>query len=196
MNLDQPLFDESIPFRKIAMSNEKYRFETGGQDSASVESEAYTQMVQEVERVTESLVQTQTWLKETDEENAILRGAVEELRREDETLRNEIQRLNQEILDRDEGRTRPELERRLRKAVEFLKKDLEKLTERYEQAEEQMESHHKTIAELKVAKLAAEAVANERESRVLSSGQVLSDYKDRLKLAASGNAVLLEEVAS
>ena len=196
MNLDQPLFDESIPFRKIAMSNEKYRFETGGHDSASVESEAYTQMVQEVERVTESLVQTQTWLKETDEENAILRGAVEELRREDETLRNEIQRLNQEILDRDEGRTRPELERRLRKAVEFLKKDLEKLTERYEQAEEQMESHHKTIAELKVAKLAAEAVANERESRVLSSGQELSDYKDRLKLAASGNAVLLEEVAS
>ena len=196
MNLDQPLFDESIPFRKIAMSNEKYRFENGGDDSASGESEAYSQMVQEVERVTETLVQTQTWLKETDEENAILRGAVEELRREDETLRNEIQRLHQEILDRDEARTRPDLEQRLRKAVEFLKKDLEKLTEKYENAEEQIESHHKTIAELKVAKLAAEAVANERDSRVLSSVQELSSYKDRLNLATSGNAALLEEVAS
>jgi hypothetical protein len=196
MSLEWPLFDENVAFHKVERSSERDRFQGGDDDDVSGDSETYTRMVDEVERVTEDLVQTQTWLKETEEENKILRGAVEELRREDEALRDEIVRLNQHIIDRDECRTRPELEQRLRKAVEFLKKDLEKITERYEQAEEQIERQRQTIAELKVEKVTTEATSHEREYKVISTSQELLTCREQLSEATSGNAILLEEVAS
>lgn len=199
MNYVGSLFDESVTLRKVATGTGRYggdRDDNKDGDDTSGGSEGYSQVLNEVEKINQALSRTQALLLETEEENLILRGAVEDSRGEDEFLRDEIERLNQEILDRDEGRSRPELEKRLRKAVEFLKKDLSKLTEKYQEAEGQIERQKQMIAELKVAKIATEAAANEQENRYLSTGNELFNCKERLQEATNENASLLEEVAS
>ena len=116
-------------------------------------SSTYAEMVEEVERASEIIIHTQTKLFQTQEELRIYRdeariandrakrleerlsnqeielvrlhGENSLLLDEGQDLRDTVKRLEEDVRERDTGRARPQLEQRLRKAVELLKKDLE-----------------------------------------------------------------------
>lgn len=203
MEWNQLFFNESITRNKV----QGYREEK--QDEASWAgdhaSETYAEMVDEVEKVSEMLKQTQSklWesqdvvktydskakilestLEQKDSELQRVQQLYEELCDEEEELRQEIERLNQKLFDRDEARARPELEQRLRKAVEFVKKDLSVATEKLKNTQEQFASQLKIVADLKQANKTLEEKC-----------QQLPTCQKQLREATEGNANLLEEVA-
>jgi len=143
----QVLFDEKVTMNKV----EEYRSQLDD-DLTEDTSGTLAAMVEEVEKVSKLLVQTQSKLlgahneinashdkaealeqtlhereeelKSLRNENCLLLDEGQKLRDNEKNFRDQIRSLEQAITDRDAGRTRPELEQRLRKAVELLKKDL------------------------------------------------------------------------
>ncbi len=212
MGRPQPLFDERVTMNKV----DEYRSRIDDDSSGNRSSGTYDEMVEEVERVSEMLMQTQSklWksqdelksynsktkvlqstLEQRDHEIKRLRKENEDLRDEENKLRHEVEKLNRDVLDRDEGRARPELERRLRKAIEFLQKDLNASNEKHRKAQDEIQAQQKAIDELKKSNQALEESSQERHSKAVCSGEKLETCQKQLREATEGNATLLEEVA-
>lgn len=119
-------------------------------------SEEYDDMI---EKVSQKLVQTETQLRRTQGRLKEWNGKVQSLEnqlekkdhevrditQENRALRLEVDRLQNGIVERDEGRARPELESRLRKAVEFLKKDLTSSQDKCVASQAEVKSHQAKI---------------------------------------------------
>lgn len=213
MDRPQPLFDERVTMKKV----DGYRAQVDDESSGNHSSGTYDEMVEEVERVSDMLMQTQSklwasqdelksWnnkakvlqstLDQRDHEMKRLRKENDELRKEENTLRHEVERLTREVQDRDEGRARPELERRLRKAIEFLKKDLDAANEKNQNAQKDILAQKKTIDELRNSNKTLEESFQERQSKAAISCDQLDTCQKQLREANEGNAILLEEVAT
>jgi chromosome segregation ATPase len=209
----RPLFDERVTLNKL----QEYRSRLDDDESSARTDGTYSEMVEEVEKVSEMLMQTQSKLWQSQDElknyngkaqvldakllarEKEMRGLKDQnnvLRDEEQSLRDEVLRLNQDISDLDEGRTRPELERRLRKAVEFLKKDLAVAHEKQTMAQDEARTHKAKIEQMEKSSGELEKTVKQVESKAKSSATEFADCHDQLREAREETVNLVEEVAS
>eukprot|EP00934_Nitzschia_sp_Nitz4_P007638 Nitzschia sp. Nitz4//scaffold15_size197535//64621//69621//NITZ4_001573-RA/size197535-processed-gene-0.13-mRNA-1//1//CDS//3329537700//7628//frame0 len=198
MNQRQDLFNEDVTFHKV----QGYRSRMDDESSGGASSGTYAEMVEEVEKVSEMLMKTQNKLRksqnELNEQNREVQRLLhqnETLREKDETYRDEIERLNQEIADRDEGRARPGLEQRLRKAIEFLNKDLDALRKKQTETQDELRAQRKLNDDLKFSNEELSRKTSEKENSALLTNNVLTTCQKQLREAKEGSAYLVEEVA-
>lgn len=213
MNLPSAFFDERTTLNKL----KGYKSRLDDDSSGDRSSVTYAEMVEEVEKVSELLVKTQSKLKKSQGElkdyNSKTQALIEKLQEQetdirrlktnnvqlkevDGTLRDEIARLNQEVADRDEGRARPGLEQRLRKAVEFLQKDLDTSRDKNTKAEERIREYAEKIATLEKKSIDLQKESEVKDTKAKSSNEIFDKCKKELREAKEGNAYLVEEVAN
>jgi chromosome segregation ATPase len=123
------------------------------------QSSAYSAIEEEVVKVSNELVTTQSKLYKSEtnlkERDNRLEALQRNLRMKEKELKDviveknilirEIERLNEDMEEKDFGRRRPELENRLRKAVEFLKKDLAESQKKYAASQMEVKSRQSKI---------------------------------------------------
>ena len=217
----QSLFDEKLTFDKLAQYQQTRQ---NSDDATSAKtSSTYAEMVEEVERASEILIQTQSKLVHAQEEARIYeeeaRIATDEVERLEERLQNQdgelvrlhgensllldegqdlrdtIQELEAEIQERDAGRARPMLEKRLRKAVELLKKDLETSKENLKNSETELISQQGLVLKLEASNknLQESVVRMVKEEK--EAQEKLETCQSQLRQATEESSKMVEEVA-
>lgn len=168
----------------------------------------WNEMEEEMDMVTQQLESTQNQLvlaqKILKERDATIMSLEDKLRDKDKDLEDkdeekgtlliEIQRLQFEVDSRDNGRTRPELEQRLRKAVEFLKKDLARSQEKYEQSQSEVRSQKSKLTTLEESNIQLEERVKELESKNNYSQESLVTCRKELQESRGETANLNAEL--
>jgi chromosome segregation ATPase len=183
--------------------------------ASHVSSSKYSEIIEEVEKVTEELLQTEEklWetqdsLKDSDEQVKTLQTRLSEKEKvfkdmrimEEEnctlidkqlTLREEINFLKGELAERDKYPGRPEAERRLKKAVDFLQKDLEKSKEKYRASEHKMKELQTQVQRMDDL----EALVERMKSESQTSKDEMECCREQMNEAREESTNLVEEVA-
>ena len=216
------LFDESVTINKL----EKYRSQLDDDDTATGSSGTYAEMVEEVEKVSEILSQTQSklWetqgeLKDSSDRTKFLEKKIQVAERnlnklqvengmlleEEQRLRDNTEAMQKEMEERGVLRTRPALEQRLKKAVGFLKKDLTESQEKHTTSTIEVKRQKAEIEVLKESNKKLEGRIKEMEIQGKGSACELEwgNKNDKLKIAQKWlqeakeeTTRLVEEVAS
>ncbi|KAG7348113.1 chromosome assembly protein [Nitzschia inconspicua] len=141
---DDGSYDEPLPDEDDEREREEEEYEEESEDSSEY-------MEEELEDTQSKLNKTQSHLKQWDDQLQLLqrrlRSREKELnatKQEKNILIREVERLNAELDDKEKGpqaSRRPELEQRLRKAVEYLQKDLSSAKEKYEACQIELRNH-------------------------------------------------------
>lgn len=173
-------------------------------------AEIYEELEVEMEMVTLQLVQTQSQLrqahsnlKEWDDKVSKLERQLQakdqELKdKEDEKdiLLGQVQRLQCEVDDRDNSRARPELEQRLRKAVEFLKKDLAKSQEKHAKSQSEVRSQKSELEKMEQRNTQLEEAITKLESTNKLNEEKLVTCHLQLDEAREQATTVIEEMAT
>ena len=179
-------------------------------DTSAGTSGTYAEMVEEVEKVSEILTTTQSKLWETQDELKVSAEKtsaltsrlheseldVQRLQQDNAMLRQDLETLQQEMADIDNARSRPMLEQRLRKAVEFLKKDLEEAREKYMSSVETVRLQKNEFEKLKESKQQLLERIRESEKENKATDSRFNTSQDQLQEAKEETTRLVEEVGS
>ena len=184
---------------------------SGSSSSSSHPTTAYTEMIAEVEKISEELLRTQEklWITEDELEKAKDRNTQLEtenkgmngrslyeqrkLKDESDRLQSEVERLKSELAERDEYPGRPEAERRLMKAIEFLQKDLDKAREKARKSEAAYGELQRQLESKDIDGLKSKYNASVAES--IKARNELDKSAEELAEAREENTKLVEEVA-
>jgi chromosome segregation ATPase len=177
------------------------------EDEESENSEEYDDMI---EKVSQKLVQTETQLRRTQGRLKEWDGKVQSLEKqlrnknfevqekieENQVLRAEVDRLKIDIVELDEGRARPSLESRLRKAVDFLKKDLSSSQEKYIASQAEVKAHRTKVEMVEEKNASLLATIRLLEKKHKEKDEMLSKCTKELREAREQSTKLTEEVAA
>lgn len=205
-NLLEAQADENVTLNKLEESLNHDDDSAETQDTSAEVEKEFQSLLKILAKTQSNLLEAQAKLKDKNGKTQILGAQLQAKELEILNLRNEfsklslsearvkddVKKLKQEIQDRDGGLVRSVSEQRLRKAVELLKKDLEKARKKHLVAQEKVQTRIKENEQLKEVNQQQKDRISEMEK---FSNDLLTTH-GQLRGAKEEATRLVEEVAS